>query len=323
MALLVYVDDIVLASNNSTACQQFKKYLDTCFNIKDLGSLKYFLGIEVAREPQGFFLCQRKYALEIIDECGLLGAKPAVFPMEQNHKLALAQGKDLTDPTSYRRLVGRLIYLTITRPDLTYAVHILSQFMESPKEEHMEAALRVVRHIKGTAGQGILLRRDSSLQLIGYCDSDWAACPLTRKSLTGYFIMLGGSPISWKTKKQSTVSRSSAEAEYRSMAAAASELTWLKAFLAALGAFLEKPMRLFCDNQAALHIAHNPVFHERTKHIELDCHFVREKLENGMLELHKISTTHQPADMFTKALGRDQFQFLKSKLDILNLHAPT
>jgi len=126
MALLVYVDDIVLASNNSQACQKFKAYLNDCFSIKDLGTLKYFLGIEVARGPQGLFLCQRKYALEIIDECGLLGAKPIESPMEQNHKLALARGKLLDDPSRYRRLVGRLIYLTITRPDLTYAVHILS-----------------------------------------------------------------------------------------------------------------------------------------------------------------------------------------------------
>ena len=151
--LLLMCDDIVIATTNSQACQKFKEYLNHCFSIKDLRPLKYFLGIEVATGPKGLFLCQRKYALEIVDDCGLLGAKPTDFPMEQNHKLALAKGKDLDDPTPYRRLVGRLIYLTITRPDLTYAVHILSQFMQTPKEEHMEAARRVVRYIKGTAGQ--------------------------------------------------------------------------------------------------------------------------------------------------------------------------
>jgi len=172
MALIVNVDDIVIATTNSQACQKFKEYLNHCFSIKDLRPLKYFLGIEVATGPKGLFLCQRKYALEIVDDCGLLGAKPTDFPMEQNHKLALAKGKDLDDPTPYRRLVGRLIYLTITRPDLTYAVHILSQFMQTPKEEHMEATRRVVRYIKGTAGQGLLLSRDSNLKLAGYCDSD-------------------------------------------------------------------------------------------------------------------------------------------------------
>ena len=195
--------------------------------------------------------------------------------------------------------------------------------MQKPREEHMEAVRRVARYLKGTAGQGILLRQDCNLQLIGFCDADWGVCPLSRKSLTGYFMMLGDSPISWKTKKQSTVSRSSAEAEYRSMAAATSELVWLRTFLAALGIFFTKPMRLFCDSQAALHIANNPVYHERTKHIEIDYYFVREKIEDGLLALFKIHTKEQPADIFTKAVGRNQFKFLRSKLGILDPHAPT
>ena len=132
MALLVYVDDIVLAENDTSACNEFKAYLHDCFSIKDLGPLKYFLGIEVARGPTGLFLGQRKYTLEIVDECGLLGAKPSEFPMDENHKLALATGPLLEDAGRYRRLVGRLIYLAITRPDICYAVYILSQFMQAP-----------------------------------------------------------------------------------------------------------------------------------------------------------------------------------------------
>ena len=269
------------------------------------------------------FLSQRKYALEIVDECGLLGAKPSDFPLEENHKLALATGPLLDDAGRYRRLLGRLIYLTITRPDLCYAVHILSQFMQAPREEHMTAACRVLRYIKGTPDCGILLHANTDLNLIGYCDSDWGACPLTRRSLTGYLVTLGGSPISWKTKKQITVSRSSAEAEYRSMAAATSELVWLKSLLASLGVFPTTAMRLFCDSQAALHIAKNPVFHERTKHIEIDCHFVRERVHCGALVLSHIASRLQPADIFTKALGKRQFQYLRSKLGMVNFHAPT
>ena len=323
MALLVYVDDLVLTGNDSQTCSQFKSYLSQCFHIKDLGILKYFLGIEVARSPKGIFLCQRKYALEIVDECGMLGSKPVAFPMETNHKLALATGKLLSDPTQYRRLVGRLIYLTITRPELCYAVHILSQFMQQPREEHMEAAKRVLRYLKGNPGQGILLRSDSNLQLYAFCDSDWGACPLTRRSLTGYFVTLGTSPISWKTKKQSTVSRSSAEAEYRAMATVTSEVIWIRSFLAAMGVFLQQLIKLFCDNQAALHIAKNPVFHERTKHIEIDCHFVREKILSGDLITSYLPSRHQLANIFTKALGKQQFQFLQAKLGIVNPHAPT
>ncbi|KAJ1685788.1 hypothetical protein LUZ63_017178 [Rhynchospora breviuscula] len=321
LAILVYVDDLVIAGNNSEAIVQFKQYLSRTFHMKDLGALKYFLGIEIARNPTGLYLCQRKYTLDIVAECGLLGGKPAAFPIEQNHNLSIASGKPMEDPERYRRLIGRLIYLTITRPDLCYSVHILAQFMHAPLDVHYDAAIRVMHYLKGNPGQGILLRADSDLTLYGYCDSDWATCPLTRRSLTGYFVMLGTSPISWKTKKQHTVSRSSAEAEYRSMATTACELTWLKTLLQSLGVSHTQPMKLMCDSQAALHIAANPVFHERTKHIEIDCHFVRDQIQAGCIVASHIRTNEQLADIFTKALGKRQFHYLLGKLGILNLHA--
>ncbi|KAK3009464.1 hypothetical protein RJ639_013410 [Escallonia herrerae] len=292
--VLVYVDDLILAGNNSTACSSFKKYLNDCFKLKDLEPLKYFLGIEAARGPCGLFLSQRKYALDILSESG-----------------------------PYRRLIGRLGYLTITRPDICYAVHVLSQFMQSPRSQHWDAALLVLRYLKAAPGQGLFLPADSPLQIYVFCDSDWASCPLTRRSVTGYFVSLGNSPISWRTKKQPTVSRSSAEAEYRSMAVTTCELTWLKSFLLSLGVHHDRPMRLFCDNQAALHIASNPVFHERTKHIEIDCHYVREQLLAGNISTAHVHTAQQVADIFTKALGRHQFHYLCDKLGIRNLLAPT
>ncbi|KAJ4747387.1 Retroelement pol polyprotein-like [Rhynchospora pubera] len=321
LAILVYVDDLVIAGNDSEAIVQFKQYLSCTFYMKDLGALKYFLGIEIARNRTGLYLCQRKYTLDIVAECGLLGGKPAAFPIEQNHNLSIASGKPMKDPERYRRLIGRLIYLTITRPDLCYSVHILAQFMHAPLDVHYDAAIRVMRYLKGSPGQGILLSANSDLTLYGYCDSDWAACPLTRRSLTGYFVMLGTSPISWKTKKQHTVSRSSAEAEYRSMATTACELTWLKTLLQSLGVSHAQPMKLMCDSQAALHIAANPVFHERTKHIEIDCHFVRDQIQAGCIVASHIRTNEQLADIFTKALGKRQFHYLLDKLGILNLHA--
>ena len=177
-----------------------------------------------------------------------MGTQPADFPIEENHKLTLAAGQDLNDATRYRRLVGRLIYLTISRPDLTYALHMLSQFMHSPKDDHMEAARRVLRYLKGTTGEGIFLHATNDLQLFGYCDSHWGTRPLSRRSLTTYFVTLGGSPMSWRTKKQATVSRSSTETEYRAMVVATSELVWVHTFLASLGVFHTRPMKLFCDS---------------------------------------------------------------------------
>jgi len=246
--VLVYVDDLIISGNNSTAITSFKAYLSSCFHMKDLGILKYFLGVEVARNADGIFLSQRKYALDIITDTGLLGAKPANVPLPPNHSLALADGDPLPDPESYRRLVGHLIYLSFTRPDLAYAVHTLAQFMHIPRIAHWAAALGVVRYLKGSSGQGILLRSQCDLSLSAWCDSDWASCPLTQRSLTGWLVFLDGSPISWKTKKQHMVSRSSTEAEYRSMASATSELKWLKALLLDLGVSHSHSMKLFCDS---------------------------------------------------------------------------
>jgi hypothetical protein len=321
--ILVYVDDLIISGNNSSAIHTFKHYSSTCFHMKDLGSLKYFLGIEVARNSTGLFLCQRKYALDIISEVGMLGVKLVAFPLDQNHHLPLVDGPPLSDPDHYRRLVGRLIYLSVTRLKLSYCVHMLAQFMQHPRQEHWEAALRIVRYLKGNPGQGILLRVDCDLQLYAWCDSDWASCPLTRRSITGWFVLLGNSPISWKTRKQHTVSRSSAEAEYRSMATTTCELIWLKTLLQSLGVAHPRPMKLYCDNQAALHIAANLVFHERTKHIEIDCHFIRNAILKGNITTKYVPTHAQLANIFTKALGKKQFEYFLSKLGIRNPYAPT
>ena len=269
------------------------------------------------------FVSQRKYALDIIAECGLLGAKPSPVPTELNHKLPLSKSPLLIDPGKYRRLVGRLIYLTFTRPELSYIVHLLSQFMKQPREDHWLAALRVVRYLKGTPDQGIMLTSNADMQLTAYCDADWSACPITRRSLSAYVVLLGDSIVSWKTKKQRTVSRSSAEAEYRSMADTTCELKWLKRLLYQLGFSHNQPMKMFCDSQSAIHIAKNPVFHERTKHVENDCHTVRDAVQAKLLTTEHISTKHQPADLLTKALPTPTFDYLLSKLGIRTLSAPT
>lgn len=323
LAVLIYVDDLVIAGNDTVACANFKQYLSNCFHMKDLGSLKYFLGLELVRGSSGLFMCQRKYTLDILNECGMLACKPCPFPMEQNHRLALAKDSPYSDPPQYRRLVGLLIYLTITRPEITYSVHILSQFMQAPKQEHWDAAMRVLRYLKSSPGQGIILPKDNDLNLVGYCDSDWASCPLTRRSVSGYLMKLGSAPISWKTKKQTTVSRSSGEAEYRAIAHATSEIIWLRSLLKCLQVDCDSPTSLHCDNQAALHLAANPIFHERTKHIEVDCHFIRDHLQAGTISTAYIPTKHQQADIFTKSLGGKHFSELSSKLGVHNPHSPT
>ncbi|XP_070014794.1 secreted RxLR effector protein 161-like [Nicotiana sylvestris] len=236
------------------------------------------------RSKEGIVLNQRKYALELISEVGLSDCKPASIPMELNHKLTtvdydkhvgITEDAELGDITAYQKLIGKLLYLTITRPDLCFVVQVLSQFMQNPKQSHLNAAMRIIRYIKGSQGLGIFLKKGETHTLTAYYDSDWAACPNTRRSITGYVVKLGNSLLSWKSKKQQTVSRSSAEAEYRSMAAVVAEIIWVTGLLEELGVKVQKPVHLHCDSKAAIRIAANHIFHERTKHIEIDCHFVR------------------------------------------------
>lgn len=323
IAALIYVDDVIIVGNDTKEIQRTKDRLNELFSIKDLGNLKYFLGIEVARTAEGLVLNQRKYILDILNDCGLQGCRPSFFPIEQNTKLGKSETEPKVDASRYRRIVGRLIYLQATRPDVAYAVNMLSQFVSDPRKPHMDALHRVLRYLKTSPGKGILLPRNGGTNLTSYCDSDWLGCQTTRRSRTGYLLHLGGAPISWKTKKQSVVSRSSAEAEYRSMASTVSEVLWVRWLLQELNVPQTGPTPVFCDNQAARHIAINPVFHERTKHVEMDCYFVRERVDSKEIKPFAIDTKMQIADLFTKGLGTQQLQFLLDKLGTRDLHAPT
>ncbi|CAM8972824.1 unnamed protein product [Rhodiola kirilowii] len=194
--LLVYVDDIVMTGTSIPLISAIKAFIHAEFRIKDLGLLKYFLGIEVARSSSGIFINQRKYALDLLTETGLLGCKPKTTPMDIKQKLALSTDPKLADPITYRQLVGKLIYLNVTRPDISFSVHILSQFLATPTEDHLQAANRVLRYITLAPAQGLFYPARASLTLEGFCDADWASCPVSRHSTTGYGIKLGPSLIS-------------------------------------------------------------------------------------------------------------------------------
>ncbi|XP_019244619.1 PREDICTED: uncharacterized protein LOC109224497 [Nicotiana attenuata] len=212
--------------------------------------------------------------MDLLKEFGCIDCPLMTSPLGSSMRLKADEGALLTDPSQYRKLIGKLNFLTYTRLDIAYSVHHLSQFMQSPREPHLKVAYHVLRYLRGDPTLGIFLTNDADYRVKAFCDSDWATCPKSRKSVSGYIVLLGNSPISWKSKKESTISLSSAEAEYRSAKIVVGELVWLARLLAKLTVPLSLPIPIFCDSQAALHITRNPVFHERTKHIEVDCHFV-------------------------------------------------
>ena len=320
--LIVYVDDIIVTGNDLEATTKLKEALARSFEIKDLGLVKYFLGMEVARSKAGIFINQRKYILDLLKETGLLNCKPAETPLDANQKLELAKPEEVVDIGKFQRLVGRLIYLSHTRPDIAFPVSMLSQFMHAPSQKHFEAVYRVVRYLKGTPGKGLLFRKSKDLFVEVYTDADWAGCVNDRRSTSGICTFLGGNLVTWRSKKQSVVARSSAEAEFRALANGICEGLWLKRILEELKVQTSQPIRVYCDNNAAVSIAHNPVQHDRTKHVEVDRHFIKEKIEMGLIRLSYVPSCEQRADILTKGLHKGPFLEMRSKLALQDIFRP-
>ncbi|OMO77059.1 Reverse transcriptase, RNA-dependent DNA polymerase [Corchorus capsularis] len=323
-ALIVYVDDMVVTGNDPDERKALQEYFSREFEMKDLGCLKYFLGIEVSRSKKGIFLSQRKYALDLLHETGMSACQPADTPVEEGLKLCVEADQVPVDKGRYQRLVGRLMYLAQTRPDLAYALSIVSQFMHNPSEQHMKGVMRILRYVKSSPGKGILFTKNEDWQGINvYTDADWAGSLDDRRSTSGYFTFVGGNLVTWRSKKQNVVARSSADAEFRGIALGLCEALWLRLLLQDLGYPPRQPIRLYCDNKAAWDIAHNPVQHDRTKHVEVDKFFIKEKLDEGIVDLPKIRSKDQLADILTKAVSGHVFSKFLGKLGMHDIYAPT
>lgn len=316
--VLVYVDDIIITSSVSHHVTSLITSLASQFSLKDLGPLHFFLGIQVTPTSFGIHLSQPSYIHSLLLRTKMDGAKPCASPMSPSDSLSKNCGVPMTDPHLYRSTVGALQYATLSRPDISFAVNRASQFMQSPTEDHWNVVKRILRYLKGTIHLGITIDKRSPLQLHAYTDSDWAGCPDDRRSTSGFCVFLGQNILSWSSKKQSTVSRSSTEAEYRSLASACTELMWIRHLLHELRVPLISPPVLWCDNLGATFLASNPVFHARTKHIEIDFHFVREKVLSKELLVRFICSKDQLADIFTKALPAPRLELLRTKLHILS-----
>ncbi|CAN6469819.1 unnamed protein product [Victoria cruziana] len=322
--VLIYVDDIIITENDTAHIDWVKAMLMTKFKMKDLGPLRYFLGIEVDYKDSTLTLSQHKYVLDILYRTSMENCKAISTSCLLNHKMSSKEGEPFYDPTLFRSIVGMLQYLTFTRPDIVFSVNQVSQFMHAPTNIHMEAVKRILRYLKGTLNDGLVYSKDDQYdgghRLVTYTDADWAGDPDERRSVSGYCVFIGHNAVVWSSKKQRAIARSSAEAEYRAMAAGVADVTWVRHLLEELSESIFSSI-FFCDNQSAINIARNPILHCRTKHIEIDQHFVRQKVEDKEIEPAYIRYDSQIADVFTKGLTAGQFWALKGKLYMIENHA--
>jgi hypothetical protein len=319
----VYVDDLIITGGNAGAVNKFKAEMMNTFRMSDLGLLSYYLGLEVTQGAGGITLRQGAYATKILEKAGLGACKPSVTPMEMKLKLLKEGMTPSVDATDYRSLIGSLRYLCNSRPDLAYAVGYLSRFMEAPREEHLAAVKRVLRYVAGTVHWGLHYcpgrRTEGVPKLVGYSDSDLAGDVNDRKSTSGLIFFLAGGPVAWQSAKQKVVALSSCEAEYIAAAGAACEAVWLARLMAELvgGAVLAPKLKV--DNKSAISLMKNPVHHDRSKHIDVKFHFIRECYEKKLIDVEFVGTELQLGDILTKALGRVRFQELRGEIGMKNL----
>ncbi|RDX78328.1 Copia protein, partial [Mucuna pruriens] len=285
--LLVYVDDMIVIGDDGIEKLTLKEKLATQFEMKELGKLKYFLGIEVAYSKQGIFISQRKYVVDLLKETGKLGCKTSLS------KTIGCEESSTIEKSQYHILVEKLIYLSHTRPDIAYVVSVVSQFMHNLRERHLQAVERILQYLKASPGKGFLFRKE------------------------------GGNLVTWRSKKQNVVARFSAEAEFRVMTHGICEGLWMKIILDDLKVKNDGPIKLFCDNNSTISIVHNLVQHNRTKYIEIYKHFINEKLNSGLVVTTHIPTRFQITYIFTKGLPAARFQEFNGKLEMIDIHLPT
>lgn len=316
LVVSLYVDDLFVTGSDEELIYKFKEEMKGAFEMTDLGKMTFFLGMQVQQKQNEIFVCQQKYAKEVLKKFNMEECKPTATPMNQKEKFCKEDEAERVDERLYRSIIGCLMYLTATRPDIMYAVSLLSRYMHCASEIHFQAAKRILRYVKGTLDYGIRFVQVKSFSLLGYSDSDWAGCVDDMRSTSGYCFTMGSGIFSWCSKKQEVIAQSTAEAEYIAAAAAVNQAIWIRKLMTDLHMIQTESTKIFVDNQAAISIANDPVFHGRTKHFKIKFFYLREVQKDGEVQLVYCRTEHQNADILTKTLPKARFEFMRKRLGI-------
>ncbi|GJW85674.1 ribonuclease H-like domain, reverse transcriptase, RNA-dependent DNA polymerase [Tanacetum coccineum] len=315
----VYVDDLIITGAPKKEIDKFKAQMKEKFEMSDLGLLAYYLGIEVTQANGDISIKQSAYASKILKEAGMIDCNETLIPMDPGTRLTKITEGTMVDSTEYRSIIGCLRYLLHTRPDLSYSVGLLSRFMQEPKEQHMKAIRQVLRYVKGTKDYGITYKHNGGNKIHGFSDSSYGVNTQEGKGTTGIIFYYGESPISWSTQKQATVALSSCESEFIAATAAATQALWLKRLLGKLTQSQEEKITIQVDNKSAIALMKNPVFHGRSKHIDIKYHFIRECMEREDIQVEFINGEYQKADILTKALPKIRFLTMRQLIGLKDL----
>lgn len=319
LVALVYVDDLIFASNNDEMSHEFSQNMSKEFEMSMIGEMYHFLGLQISQTRAGLCISQTKYLKDMLKKYGMEDCAPMSTPMTKNCKLSKDDDSPLVDATYYRSMIGDLLYLTATRPDIMQAVGMVGRFQFAPKQSHLLAVKRILRYLKGTSDFGLWYPKDSTLTVTAYTDADWAGSIDDRKSTSGNAFFLGDYSVSWLSKKQSSISLSTAETEYIAAVDCCSQILWMKEALKDLNICTDQPISVYCDNTSAISLSKNPMMHSRTKHIPIKYHFLREQVAKQNIVLEYISTKEQIADIFTKPLPQEAFEHLRQKMGVFSL----
>ena len=314
----IYVDDIIFGSTNDSLCKEFSLDMQSEFEMSMMGELKYFLGLQIKQTQEGIFINQSKYCKELIKRFGMDSAKHMSTPMSTNCYLDKDESGQSIDIKQYRGMIGSLLYLSASRPDIMFSVCMCARFQSNPKQSHLSAVKRIMRYLLGTINLGLWYPKNSTCNLIGYSDSDFAGSKTDRKSTSGTCQFIGSALVSWHSKKQNSVALSTAEAEYISAGSCCAQILWMKQQLSDYGIILDR-IPIKCDNTSAINLSKNPVQHSRTKHIEIRHHFLRDHVLKGDCVLEFVDTKNQLADIFTKPLPKEVFFSIRRELGLLDV----